>query len=80
AAMTALEYGTLGLLAGIVGAAGAMLLAWSATRLLLDVEWRPEPAAAALGVAATAALAAVVGLAASAPVFRQKPLATLRAE
>ncbi|HXH06664.1 MAG TPA: FtsX-like permease family protein, partial [Vicinamibacterales bacterium] len=79
-AMTALEYGALGLLGGLVGSAGAMLLAWSATRFLLEVDWTPGLPTALAGVGATAALAAAVGLVASLPVLRQKPLATLRAE
>ena len=44
----ALEYGALGLLAGIIGAAGALGLSWGVTRHVLDIPWRPAPGLLAL--------------------------------
>jgi putative ABC transport system permease protein len=76
----ALEYSALGLLAGLIGALGALGLSWAVATYLLDIEWRPDPVLLATGTLLTAALVAVVGLLASAEVLRKKPLATLRAE
>jgi putative ABC transport system permease protein len=79
-AMLAFEYGLLGLLAGVIGAAGAMVLAWAVSTRLLDIRWTPAPATAAAGVILTGALVLIVGVAASVEVLRQKPLGTLRSE
>jgi putative ABC transport system permease protein len=78
--MLAVEYGGLGLLAGAIGAAGALVLSWAICRHVLDIPWRPAPGIAALGAIATTALVGVVGVAASYDVLRRKPLSTLRAE
>lgn len=80
AVMIAIEYAGLGLLAGLVGAAGALALSWGVTRYVLDIPWRPAPGIAVVGALATMILVAGVGLAASYDVLRRKPLATLRAE
>jgi putative ABC transport system permease protein len=80
AAMAALEYLVLGLLAGVLGAAGAIGLSWAAARQLFDIEWHPNPALLAGGVVRTAGLVGLVGLAASVDVLLRKPLATLRRE
>jgi putative ABC transport system permease protein len=76
----ALEYCTLGLLAGIIGAAGALGLSWGVTRHVLDIPWRPAPGLLAAGAVLTMLLVGTVGILASADVLRKKPLATLRAE
>jgi putative ABC transport system permease protein len=78
--MLALEYCALGLLAGAIGAAGALGLSWAVTRYLLDIDWRPEPGLLAAGALLTMALVGIIGVAASASILRKKPLATLRAE
>ncbi len=75
-----IEYSALGLLAGLVGALGALGLSWAVATYLLDIEWKPDPVLLGTGTLLTAALVAVVGLLASAEVLRKKPLATLRAE
>jgi putative ABC transport system permease protein len=80
ATMLALEYGGLGLLAGGVGAAGALALTWSVSRYVFDIPWRPAPGIAALGAGITMALVGIVGVASSYDVLRKKPLGTLRAE
>jgi putative ABC transport system permease protein len=80
AAMLAVEYGLLGLLAGVIGSAGALLLSWAVCDYVLDVPWYPSPGLAISGVAASSALVTVVGILASLDVLRRKPLATLRAE
>ena len=48
-AMVAVEYGLLGLLAGILGAAGALALSWALARYLFDMTWRPAPGLLAAG-------------------------------
>jgi putative ABC transport system permease protein len=78
--MLALEYGGLGLLAGMVGAAGALALTWSVSRYVLDIPWHPAPGLALAGAAATTLLVGVVGVTSSYDVLRRKPLGTLRAE
>jgi putative ABC transport system permease protein len=76
----ALEYTTLGLLAGVVGALGALALSWAACRFVFRIEWQPVPLLLSVGVLLTMALVGVIGVVASADVLRKKPLATLRAE
>ena len=78
--MLALEYCALGLLAGLIGAAGAFGLSWAVAKYLLEIEWRPAPGLLATGVLLTGLLVGTVGVIASLDVLRRKPLATLRAE
>jgi putative ABC transport system permease protein len=78
--MLALEYCALGLLAGLIGAAGALGLTWGVTRHVLDIPWRPAPGMLAAGSLLTMLLVGTIGVLASADVLRKKPLATLRAE
>ena len=78
--MLALEYGVLGVLAGTVGSAGALVLTWALAQQVLDITWFPSPLTNVLGVVVTAAVVAVTGVVASLDVLRRKPLATLRAE
>jgi putative ABC transport system permease protein len=79
-AMVALEYSALGLLAGLIGAFGALGLSWAVATYLLDITWKPDPVLLAAGALLTTALVGVVGVIASVEVLRKKPLATLRAE
>jgi putative ABC transport system permease protein len=79
-AMLAFEYAGLGLLAGAVGAAGAIALTWGVSRHVLDIPWRPAPGLAAAGALITMALVGIVGVTSSYDVLRKKPLGTLRAE
>jgi putative ABC transport system permease protein len=80
ATMLALEYTALGLLAGVVGAAGALALSWAVARYIFDMPWQATPALLLTGAAVTALVVGVIGVLASADVLRRKPLATLRAE
>jgi putative ABC transport system permease protein len=75
-----LEYGLLGLLAGTIGAVGAMALTWGVSHYALDIPYRALPVLTLGAVAATTLLVAIVGIAASWEVLQRKPLATLRAE
>jgi putative ABC transport system permease protein len=79
-AVLLLEYGLLGTLAGVVGAASGSVLGWAITRYVIEIPWQLPLGEVLASVAATAVLVAVVGLVASADVLRGKPLATLRAE
>jgi putative ABC transport system permease protein len=80
AAMLVLEYGVLGVIAGSVGAIGAIALSWAVARYALDMPWSATPSITVVGIAATSVLVAAIGVLASADVLRHKPLATLRAE
>jgi putative ABC transport system permease protein len=75
-----LEYGLLGLLAGSIGAAGAVGLTWAVSRYALDIPFRPLVGVSAIGVIVTAVLVAAIGVISSWEVLQRKPLATLRAE
>ncbi len=68
------------LLAGLIGAAGALGLSWAVTRHLFDIPWQPAPLLLAVGAVLTTALVGVIGVVASVGVLRKKPLGTLRAE
>ena len=74
------EYGLLGLLAGSIGAAGAIGLTWAISRYALDIPFRPLVGVSVIGVVATAVLVAAIGVISSWEVLQRKPLATLRAE
>jgi putative ABC transport system permease protein len=80
ATMLAGEYTALGLLAGTIGAAGALVLSWAVCRYVFDIDWRPEPLLLVGGALATTVLVGIVGVVSSLDVLRKKPLATLRAE
>jgi putative ABC transport system permease protein len=78
--MLALEYCALGLLAGLIGALGALGLSWAVTRHLFEIPWQPAPLLLAVGTVLTMMLVGTIGVLASADVLRRKPLGTLRAE
>jgi putative ABC transport system permease protein len=80
ATMLALEYSALGLLAGLIGAAGALGLSWAVCRYVFEIDWQPAPGLLAAGAIITTALVGIIGVVASADVLRRKPLASLRAE
>ena len=78
--MLALEYSALGLIAGLIGAAGSLALTWAVCRFVFEIDWTPAPGLLAVGAFATTLLVGIIGIVASADVLRKKPLATLRAE
>jgi putative ABC transport system permease protein len=75
-----LEYGLLGLIAGLVGSLGGVALSYAISRWAIEVAWAMPWVEVAAGVAGTTILVALVGVVASLDVLRHKPLATLRAE
>jgi putative ABC transport system permease protein len=79
-AMTALEYGVLGLLAGGIGSAGAIGLSYYISRHVLDIKWSAHPGITVAGLAITASVVCAVGLLSSADILRRRPLGTLRSE
>ncbi len=79
-AMVAIEYLGLGLLGGLVGAAGALVLSWAVSRYLFDMPWRPAPGTVLVGIMVTVLVVGIVGILASLDVLRRRPLAVLRAE
>jgi putative ABC transport system permease protein len=78
-ALLAIEYAGLGLIAGLVGALGAVGLSYALARFVLEVPWQLAPGTTAAGVALTGAIVAVVGVVANLDVLRRKPLTVLRA-
>jgi putative ABC transport system permease protein len=80
AAVLVLEYGLLGILAGSIGAGGAIVLTWAVSRYALDMPFTPLIGVSAAGVVITTLLVATIGVVSSWEVLQRKPLATLRAE
>jgi putative ABC transport system permease protein len=78
--MLASEYTTLGLLAGTIGALGALALSWAVCRFVFEIDWAPSSGLLIAGALITTVMVAVIGVVASGDVLRKKPLATLRAE
>jgi len=78
--MLLIEYGVLGLLAGLVGALAGAVLGWGLSRWVIHVPWHAPVADSVAGIVATTVLVGVVGLVSSLDVLRRKPLSTLRAE
>ena len=80
AAVLVFEYGLLGVLAGGIGAGGAIALTWAVSRYALDIPFTPLVGLSVAGVVITTLLVAVIGVVSSWEVLQRKPLATLRAE
>jgi putative ABC transport system permease protein len=80
AAVLVLEYGLLGVLAGSIGAGGAIGLTWAISRYALDIPFKPLIGVSTIGVVVTTLLVAAIGVISSWEVLQRKPLATLRAE
>jgi putative ABC transport system permease protein len=78
--ISVIEYGMLGLLAGLIGSAAAVALTWAVSKYGLDIAWTFLPSVNALGVAATLALVTLIGVLSSWDVMVKKPLGILRAE
>jgi putative ABC transport system permease protein len=77
--MMLLEYGTLGAIAGIVGASGAQVLTYLLSSRVLEIPFRVAVIPNASAVAVASLGVALVGVAVTVDVLRHKPLAILRA-
>jgi putative ABC transport system permease protein len=80
AGLFAAEYALVGLVAGVIGAAGGALLARGVVVRLFDLGWEAEPLLVLATPAAAVLLAVLAGLAASAGALSRRPLETLRSE
>ena len=74
------EYGTLGILAGAVGAAGAAALGWAVCREVFEIPYHAAIVDNLVGVGLAAMSVSGVGLATTLSVLKHKPLSILRAE
>jgi putative ABC transport system permease protein len=80
AAMLLVEYGLLGLLAGLIGAGFATAMSFAVCRYLMEIRWEFDVVTAAAGLAATTIVVTAAGFLASFDVLFKRPLATLRSQ
>lgn len=78
--MLFIEYGLLGLVAGLVGALASAALSYAVARFILEIPWTFLPLQAFAGITLTVGLVTIIGLVSSLSVLRRKPLAILRAQ
>jgi putative ABC transport system permease protein len=78
--MMLVEYGLLGLVAGVVGASAADGLSYAVARYVFEIEWAFSPALNVAGIAATVLLVGAVGALSSLDVLTRKPLSILRSQ
>ncbi|MCI0665083.1 MAG: FtsX-like permease family protein, partial [Acidobacteria bacterium] len=74
------EYGVLGLLAGLLGSAAAIALTWAISEYALKITWRMVPSVNLIGVVVSAFLVMLIGVLSSWDVMIKKPLGILRSE
>ena len=67
-------------LAGSIGAGGAIGLTWAISRYALDIPFKPLIGVSTVGIVITTLLVAAIGVISSWEVLQRKPLATLRGE
>jgi len=79
-AMLAVEFAVVGVVAGVIGAAGGSLLSWAVLTRGLTLEWRLQPATLVGALAATLLLTATTGILSSRKALRQPPAAVLRGD
>ena len=77
-AALALEHALVGLVAGLIGAGGAVTLAWAVLRFGMELRWEPDPLAVAVAVAGAIVVGTLAGLAASLGALRRRPIEALR--
>ena len=73
------EFTMLGLLSGLLAAAGASVAGWLLARYVLDIPYAFDPTVWAIGLVGGAVLVASAGWIATRSVVRQPPMTTLRA-
>jgi putative ABC transport system permease protein len=74
------EYGALGLLAGLLGSAAAIALTWAISEYALKITWQLIPSVNLIGVAGSLILVTLIGVLSSWDVMIKKPLGILRSE
>jgi putative ABC transport system permease protein len=79
AAGFAAEYALIGLIAGVIGSAGAGVLSWLVTTRGMELGWTFEPLGHLGAVAGTVLLAVFAGLASSTWALQRRPVEALRA-
>lgn len=79
-AILMLEYGLLGLLAGVIGSVFAVALSFAVSYFLLDIEWEFDGVRTLVGIGITTLIVMLVGTAASFDVIFKKPLSILRSQ
>jgi putative ABC transport system permease protein len=75
-----IEYGLLGLVAGLVGALASVALSYAITRYVFEIPWDFAPLIVLAGIVATIMIVTLVGVSSSFNVLTRKPLAILRAQ
>jgi putative ABC transport system permease protein len=80
AATFAVEYALIGLVAGVIGAAGGTVLAWGVVTRGFVIPWETEPLTVAAAVAGSVVLTVIAGLAASLRALERRPVEVLRSE
>lgn len=76
----ALEHALVGLVAGTIGAAGAVLLHWAVLTFVMELPWRGDPWPVVTAVAGAAVVGMLAGLTASLGALRRRPIEVLRRE
>ncbi len=72
------EYGLLGLLAGIIGTIFSTAMSYGVTKFIFEIDWSFDVNLFFIGICTTTLLVMIVGTIASFDVLFRKPLATLR--
>jgi putative ABC transport system permease protein len=80
AASFAVEYALIGLVAGVIGTAGATVLAWAVVTQGFEMRWEFPVLPLVLAVAGSIVLTITAGLAASARALERRPVEVLRGE
>lgn len=78
--ITLVEYGVLGLLAGVIGSVAAVALSWAIGEYGLKITWHFSPSINVLGIVLTLLVVVTVGVLSSWDVMLRKPLGILRTE
>jgi putative ABC transport system permease protein len=79
-AVFSVEYALLGLVSGLIGSAGAGLLAWAMLTRGMEIAWSFDPIAHLAAVAGSVVLTVVAGIATSSRALTRRPVEVLRTE
>ncbi len=80
AAMLAVEFAVIGIVAGLIGAVGGSILAWAVLTHGLEIDWRLQPATLAAAIGIALLLTATTGILSSRKALTQPPAAVLRGD